>query len=476
MKKQLLAMVLSLVMTISLTACGQSNDTKDPEATPTASVNENPASSDGNGSTVTVDGEKVTITYANWNLGTVEEDNIERRMVEEFNRMQDKIEVVFAENVDYSNYVSSLTTLAAAGNMPDVIMLSNITEPYMNKWLTDITSIAEADSEWKQIIPSLRESAYVNSKVVAVPFAIHFFGLLVNDDAFAKVNVAELSFNPTLEEFDTAIAQVTRPEDAVVGIKYEGDMINFLPAVMNPDLDYFAFDGDKYVLDGSDFLASIRKAADYRLNGYTWNGLTDSQKANFRATADWEAWSNGEVAVCFDGSYGFGAIGNSIHFNLSYKGMIGGKTIIIPDYFGISASSKHPQEAFEFMKWMSYGKDGFSKRIDIATEKGTAYFSMPITDDREILAKFFNFIPVKGIEQAYEGIDKAIVEPVKIIPGYIGSRWDGLTGLAIGDVDNANIGTIIIKSIMEGLNYADYAKTVNEVANRCYEEAIATMK
>lgn len=475
-KRKLMALALSMVMVISMTACGTKNKDGDSKNTSTPKPTATSSPSTDGDATGTVSGEKVVITYANWNLGSAEDNNIERRMIAEFNATHPNIEVVVAENVDMADYNGSLTTLASAGNLPDVIMISNIPDPYRNKWLADITSIAEADGEWNEIIGKLRETAYVNGKVVVVPFAIHFVGILQNDEAFEKTNVSELSFNPSMEEFDEKIAAVTKPEEGVVGIKFENDLVNFIPAALNSDLGYFTFDGEGYSLDGTDFMNAMKKVRGYRTDGYTFNGLSESQKANFQANADYEAWVNGEAAINFDGTWALGRAGIDFTFKVTYKGMLGGRTVIVPDYFGVSASSKHPKEAFEFMKWMSYSKEGFSKRIDIAKDMGTSYFGMPMTQDTDLLSKFFSYIPIDGLELAYTGIENAIVEPQKIVPGYGQSRWGALTGLKVGDKENASVGDIIAMAIEQGINYADYAKTVNELANGSYQEALEAIK
>lgn len=451
-KNKIMALFLASATACSaLAGCApSSNNTSGSEASKTAATTE-----------------KVKLTYANWNAT----EKFNQKLVEEFNQQHDNIEVVLSDNVDYTKYDESLTTLASAGNLPDIFALSTITQPLANQWLADMTQYAEADSEWNTIFPALRESVRFNSKVMAIPSAMHFYGLLVNDDAFEKVNAAEMPYNPTVEEFEKALKGVTKPENGVVGLKLGDDLINVFPAATNSSLGYFTFDDEKYTLDGPDFANGVKKARELREKGYTWQGLSETQLKKFQATEDWQAWEKGEVAVCADGTWGFGGMGDTVNFNLSYKGMLNGRTVLVPDFLGVSSKCEHPAEAMEFIKFMGYGKDGFETKLKVAEELNTAYFGMPMTSDESIQQKVLAYLEVDGLKEAFDGIDGAMVEPTKIIPGYQKSRWTAETGTKIGDVDNATIGDILTKSVQGEINYADYAAQVNELANQQYQDA-----
>ncbi len=484
MKKRVCSIMLSTLLAFSMVGCKGTgaSSSPSPSPTPTAPQASTPADTSTPSPSPAAGSNKDKITYANWNLGTQEENNIERRMIKLFNENNKDVEVVVATNVEYgAQYPNSLSTLAASGQLPDVIALDNIPQPYSNKWLADITDIAEADSEFKNVIKVLTDAARVKDRVVAVPFGMHLFGMLINVDLFHDANIDEPTYGISLEDFEKAVKAVNQPANGVVAIKFEGDMINWLPTAMNKDLGWFTFDGEKYNLDKPEFLAAIKKVKDIRSNGLSFGGLSDSQRANFRGTADWEAWPFGETAINFDGSWALGSIGRDINFNVSFAGLPGGKSIIIPDFCGITATSKNKEQAYNFIKWMSFGKDGFLSRIDVAKDMGVAYFSMPMTNDKETLDKFHEYLSVPGLDEAFADIENALLEPNKFIPGYRESRWEAQTGLAVPNADgttteNANIGQLLDAAMFRGLNFADYAKQVNDLANKSYQEVYELMK
>jgi multiple sugar transport system substrate-binding protein len=172
---------------------------------------------------------------------------------------------------------------------------------------------------------------------------------------------------------------------------------------------------------------------------------------------------------------------NGLNFNISFMGLPNNLFVMIPDLFGISQTCDAPKEALAFMKWMSYGKDGFMQRIAFAQASGTKYFSMPITNDPDVMTAFNNFLTIPGIKEVYADLDNGIVEPVKTLPGYNDSRWNAETGLAIPDADgnmveNATIGAIVTAATLRGFNFADVAQQVNELANAKYTEYAELMK
>ena len=55
---------------------------------------------------------------------------------------------------------------------------------------------------------------------------------------------------------------------------------------------------------------------------------------------------------------------------------------------------------------MSFGKEGFMKRMDIADAEGKTVNTLPINSDQEILDEYFSQLDVPGIQKAYEFLEK----------------------------------------------------------------------
>lgn len=425
--------------------------------------------------TVTKDTEeKVVITYANWNLGTEEENNLERRMIAEYMERNPHVEIKIAENIDTAQYLESLTTAAAAGNLPDVIMLQNIPTPLSNEWLMDISSLVEGDEDWAKIAQPVVETTMHSGNIYAMPAGQYFCGYYLNTDLFEQENIRELEFGYTLEEFENAIKSVTSLNKGIIGLEDETSMIDWYAGLSNDDLGWFTWDGEKYNLDSVEFKDSLNKARELATGGYVYGALSAEEQQNFKGTNGYEAWIEGEVAFKYDGTWAAQGM-SELPFNTKFVGLPNSKTVIVNDYMGVSKNAENAEEAYEFAKWMTFSKEGTLARIDIAEENDLVYGSLPIINDEELLERYFEYNMIDGVEEIYAEIDNAIVETFKSTPGYENSRWHATTGLKVGDIENITIGDLVFNCFRGTANIEDYATQLNELANQKFEEANAAI-
>ncbi|MFN3327756.1 MAG: ABC transporter substrate-binding protein, partial [Fervidobacterium pennivorans] len=144
---------------------------------------------------------------------------------------------------------------------------------------------------------------------------------------------------------------------------------------------------------------------------------------------------------------------------------------VVGDFFIISKTTKYPKEAFMFAKFITYGRDGILKRLEL--DKKNEWTSLPLTTEKAVLDKYFAVKKLfPGLDEAYAKIGTGIIEGVKIVPGYIQSRWTAPTGIKVGNNPNANIGDVIWNAMRGDINIADYAKQLNKIANEQYQNAV----
>ena len=417
---------------------------------------------------------KIELSYINWNLATEQENNLERRMIQAYEEKNPDVKINIIEpDEQYSEY---LTTLASAGTLPDVMMIDGIPQYYANKWLKDVSEYVANDSEWETLPATLKDSACIGGTPYAVPFAMHMQGGFINTELFEQAGVPELSYGYTWDEFAEAMRKMTQPSQGMVGLKEETGICEWYAHTKNPAYGWFTFDGSAYHLDSPEFAEGIEKTKQLYQNGYVYAGLSEEDQAKFQAQDQEEAWLGGKVAMDFAGTYILGGYGKTLNFDLKFVGLPDENVMIIPDYLGMSASTQHPEEAYDFMKWMSFGKEGYAKRLEIAKEMGEVYISMPMTTDENTLNEYLDFIPIEGLGDAYKNIDRAAVSGLKFIPGANESRYTASTGLSVGTRTNANIGDMLWDCVRTGINYADYAEQMNNLANSKYQEVLNSLQ
>src|SRR4030042_2588393 len=85
--------------------------------------------------------EEVTIRYANWNLGTEEENNIQRQLITAYTDLHPNVTIEFVDMSAEGGWDAVLTSYAAKGELPDVIMATKTPLYVQNGWLADLTDL-----------------------------------------------------------------------------------------------------------------------------------------------------------------------------------------------------------------------------------------------------------------------------------------------------------------------------------------------
>lgn len=465
MKKRSVVLALILILVVGLlSACSSKGNNDAGETNPSSSS----PSQQPSGSASADPGEQVVLKYANWNLGTEAENNIERKMIQAFEDSHPNIKIELDESFDYSKYGDSLAAAAAAGKLPDVMMLPNIPFGLSNEWLLNINEFTTNDAEWANLPKALEGATHYGNGIYAVPAGMFFQGYFINQDLFEQANLPELEYSPSWDDLLNAVKTLNNPSKDILGMSEALQIPDWYPASVNPQLGWYTWDGQQYHLNDPAYAEGINHAKALIQGKYTYDSLSDDEKKKYNAGWHGEVWTQGKVAVRWEGTWGTKEF-SGLNFKSKFVGVPGGRFILIGDFMGISKKSAHPQQAYEFAKYMSFGKDGIMKRMELNTDG--SYTSLPMTTDPAILDQYFKDGGFPGLKEAYDHIDSAIMEGVKVIPGVVKSKWEATTGVKVGDKDNANIGDLITDTIRGASKIEDYAEQLNKLANDEYKAA-----
>lgn len=472
-QKKVLAILLCMVLVV-LTGCKTSEEEKKPDSPKTEQNNQDNTNKD-DANKDDANKEQITLTYASWALGTEEDNNLERRMIAEYEATHSNIKIKIAEDIiSAGSWEDALATAAAGGSLPDVSLIAGLPGAVAKEWALDVSEYTNNDTEWNNVPESLRESGKFGGKQFGLPSAMHLAGMFINKDLFEAQNVEPLSYGYTLEDLERTVAAMSAPANGVVALK-NADIVDWYPAVKNSSLGWFTYDGKEVHLNDASFIDAVKYSLFLNNSGYTFEGLTTEQRSNFGVESDWEAWNAGKVAMCYDATYACDSLAKERSFTSEFIGLPNGKSVIIPDYQFIGKTTKHPKEAYDFAKFMSYGKEGILKRLEIVEQNEEInWVALPLNSDSEIIDKYFANFPVEGVKTVYEAMaGNTIVEAFKFTPGYTNARWNALTGIKAGESDNATIAEVITACRNGSLNIDDYAEQLNKLANQYISEEAA---
>lgn len=463
-----------LLLAVSLAACGsQTTPTAAPIEEPTTAPTVAPTTAPTEAPTE-APAEPVTIRYANWNVGTPEENNLQRQLIAAYMEMHPNVTIEFVDMSQEGKWDEKLTNYAAKGELPDVFM-ADVTPLYVkNGWLADLTSFVENDPDWQDVPQVLKDAVTYNGKVLGLPAAQFVMGYFVNQDLFEAANLDAPTYGVSVDDFFAATTALTDVQKGKLGLDEMEFIMGWYPSTQDPNLKWFSFDGQHMNYNSAAFKAAVAKAGE--MKPHTWQGLTDEQKKNFKSVGPWELFLNQESGVRWDGGWAVPGYASAT-FKWDFMGIPGGNQAMVADIIVVSKTASNPEAAYDFAKWMTFSKAGYAKEAELAKAAGGVPTRMPVSVNAESIDLYMSFVGDKpGLRQALENLDNSLLESLaKIVPGYVNARWEGKPGIDIGEDKDVNMWYMFNFANDGKYKYEDYAAQLEEFANKILDDARAEL-
>lgn len=496
MKRKIIAAVLALSMVLGLTACGGSNGGGGGSSSSATTVSGETETVEINGITynkatdLTTD--EIELTYFNF-----DQDETCKYLADRFMEIYPNIKVnAVYENV--STYNDTLLALIADQKTPDVIMFSDADFALSNMLVQDISSFWNSDPETANLASTVNDcglGCYETSGRFAVP--VKFFpGVMYIDlNVLETLNVPVPSRNWTWAEMIQLIKDCTvldSPDGmAYYGCGYYNRLDSYYGIAASQTIKgEFGFDGTDF--DLGVWAIGEQEFSDLKLGGYI-APVTETQEME-DWMGDWEEWcgNSGHVALfteafwTFQSSWASGsAEANDLDIVPYVVPAVSSEdasadhhTIATIDYGGITTSCKYPREAYELLKFMSFGVDGWKTRIELYNDESKTNASgnplkydvmpAPITKDQGVWDAYIDMY-CKGMDDEHVGYWKeyfaSCMQPISYGWTSIAGYWNFCDEYfnKIGIHDLVDKGTA---------KAADYATEATEMANYYHASAM----
>lgn len=496
MKRKIIAAVLALSMVLGLTACGGSNGGGGGSSNSATTVSGETETVEINGITynkatdLTTD--EIELTYFNF-----DQDETCKYLADRFMEIYPNIKVnAVYENV--STYNDTLLALIADQKTPDVIMFSDADFALSNMLVQDISSFWNSDPETANLASTVNDcglGCYETSGRFAVP--VKFFpGVMYIDlNVLETLNVPVPSRNWTWAEMIQLIKDCTvldSPDGmAYYGCGYYNRLDSYYGIAASQTIKgEFGFDGTDF--DLGVWAIGEQEFSDLKLGGYI-APVTETQEME-DWMGDWEEWcgNSGHVALfteafwTFQSSWASGsAEANDLDIVPYVVPAVSAEdasadhhTIATIDYGGITTSCKYPREAYELLKFMSFGVDGWKTRIELYNDESKTNASgnplkydvmpAPITKDQGVWDAYIDMY-CKGMDDEHVGYWKeyfaSCMQPISYGWTSIAGYWNFCDEYfnKIGIHDLVDKGTA---------KAADYATEATEMANYYHASAM----
>lgn len=417
--------------------------------------------------------EAITLRYANWNLGTEEENNLQRQMVQAYMDAHPNVTVEFVDMSAEGGWDAVLTSYAAKGELPDVFMANNVPLYVTNDWVADLTDLVADDPDWENVPQVLKDAVTYSDQVLALPAAQFVMGYFVNNDLYEEANLDAPQYGFSVEEFEDAVTSLDNVPQGVLGLDEMEFIMGWYANTQDSNLKWFSYDGSQMNYNSTAFKDAVAKAGE--LKQYTWQGLSEEQLTNFNSTGPWELFLNEEVGMRWDASWAVPGYVENADFDWDFIGIPGGNQALVADIMVVSKTAADMEAAYDFAKWMTYSTEAYAVEADLAAAMGSAP-KMPVSVDEASLALYTEFVDKPGILMALDNLDNSLIESLaKVLPGYIDARWEGKPGIDIGEDLDVNMWFMFNFANDGRYKYEDYSAQLEDFANGILADAAAEL-
>lgn len=387
-----------MLSALLLTACNNDTDT---EQIPTGdnNVTEVDGSEEDTSGLPPMTTEEITLTFGS-NTATP----LLLRQIEGFMSAHPNITVEFVE-IPGGN--EGLFNAVAAGELPDVFWYNpTIDLGIENMWFRDISEYTDVDPEFALIPDSLKNvGTFGDVRLIAPSNAFPFVAYL-DRTLFERYNVELPTADWTFDEFVGLIQDMTIPADNIFGIHFrEAGMATLYNFLNTPSLGTYGWNGSDFDMD---IWLSSRATAIELNNLGTSAPWQPELRLEVFGDDEIDPTHTGQVAMVtvpfwyqeyldLDGEFAERGIDWTMLPMPVNPGV--GNQLAFVDNRGISAITEHPREAYELLKWMGFGEDGWLYQISIFGEYSEEM-------DREI-TPFDAGVPVTTNDRVWEAYTEA---------------------------------------------------------------------
>lgn len=373
MKRKGLSMLLCAAVTaFMLAGCGAGADTAaDGNGSAQQETAEQAAGDTENAGLPAMTDEEIELTYMNFDNKVLTE-YLAQKFMEKYPNI--KVNVIYVAAGD--EYNDTLLNLVNTGKTPDCFMiLGNCDFALSNSLLGDMTEYWENDPENENILPSINGAKlgyYGTDQKLATP--IKFFPDAVYADmaVFEKLNVEMPRTDWTWDEMIQAFKDVTSPDEGIYGFNQFHSIVTYYPVAADPNcIGEFGWNGKEF--DLTNWAVGVNTLADLMKGKYR-APMTEEEITAWLGSNEW-AGASGKIGFQIDAFWTYLNLFDTEEYRAkgiefvpyatpSVEGSDAKYKFGVLDFGGISSGTEHPREAYELLKFMGWGVDGWKAKME----------------------------------------------------------------------------------------------------------------
>lgn len=481
-----LALISSLILLVSLSACGPGNSTP---------------SSDSSGSQNISSGESHESDNARYQVeGTVKVAISEWRNTDLHNLWANFNEYYPNIKLEYDYYASMpadyLTARASAGALPDVLIDESGPNYYYASqgWMHPLNDFVKDDPDFSYVPEVLNESYTYNGKLYALPMQAHFNAIVINTDLLDTLNMDLPEYDWTPQDYMEFLKEATTSKysgtETLVGIDE-----NFAGTLYKEN-GFYGYNMSEHQIDLSAWVEGVNMLRTMRV----YPGLEAWSLRNSNVNGDESDYSRkfgngnlsdnhmatkmGLVLSAPLGTWDSQWLKADCKFTWEFFPYPQGEDApghmpLHVDCAWVVSSAQNPQAAFEVARFFSYSLEGNLERMAMYETGDTdeytlnSDFYIPTTNHPEVREHFVALPNITGgivymydnMKNCYRGdLDKLVPGWNQVKSEYLDPRGNEVRdGIAEAAATAAELETAVNKSLMEyWTDFEDMIKKVQE--------------
>ncbi len=411
-----------------------------------------------------------------------------------------------AAGKEYTSYLVELAS--TTGYIPDLMQLSNLISAAKGKLLYDYSNEYNNDPDTEHLFESAKTLGVYNGKRLGMANGQAIRGVMLNKTLLEKYNfnLRNYGFNSRTGEIWTVDDMIKLARDFTTaartaegnkyyyGVDGEYNQLGFdlyFPSVYSDKLTYWGVDKTTGLIDftseNSKYIEVYQKEIDLLKEG-TRPNLTAAEAAEeFGAAVSAETlfFELGRTLMYHSFTYNFFMLQEVEDYEIQFLPLpsikeegVTNKTFGETGPMGLSAKLKDdPVKAavvYDFAKYVTWGEEGFLKRIEINLEQGTILPKFPVSDFETVWNRIREIYTDSESAYYIEGFDVVIDNLLN------GSVELGLVkyhpGIATFKAKLTNLADLNKKKVLAGeLTVAEMAKIWQDYANNLIIEEKAQL-
>ena len=259
-----------------------------------------------------------------------------------------------------SSYFQKILTMTVGGTAPDVFWMPHGDEAMefmKRKAVLELGPMMEKDAEFQEIRKDIDDRAYRNAifggKIYGQPIWLGIMGMFYNKDLFDEHEIPYPNGSWTWDEFLVICRKMTSEEDNIYGTYVERGIVWSM--IWSQGAKLYDSENLECFYNSPDIMNAYQLAKDY-IYKYKIAPEPVSLIRPDEGNSDiWERFKAGRLAITYEGAYmmrDYNKIENfEWGFTLPPRGKAGNSTYLMGINFGISNQTKHPEEAWKFIKF-----------------------------------------------------------------------------------------------------------------------------